>query len=1662
MTAQIRANRPEVTDRFPMLGLTIRTDGPPQRAEVAIAIDPGLFRPERKADRKLTNFYSSRVGGPISVPRGEAIYIVPPEVLARFIGQDRIYVALATAPDSTGGATHVDVLPGEGSPYISLKNLTGRSMKRVRVLPSRQQRAAGYGGNGQKALEWAGDGAVPGMEQAPNSAAATPTTPAAGRGGNGKAADAPSTAPIPYDDGFMPPLPPRPSDQASPSTVPATPAAPAASAAAQSYARRTAPSLAQEELSADDFGIDGPIPDAEPTAVQAARAMDAPQQSEYPRASRFAPAHPSNYHVAGKPRSIDRIVIHITDGGSKIAGTIGWFQNPNQRNSRNQPIHVSAHYVVGQDGEVVQMVRNNDIAHHASQANTRSIGIEHVANSKGLMPTEAEYQASACLVAWLCAQLGIPADREHIVGHHAISPRDQHDDCPDAVWDWDHYMDLVQAAATSVGAQALWEGEPPKNQDWATSAKNFGWPASLDQGNYLVTAFVEAMNERVEHNVRGEPAPDPTQFVSFDPDAPARREALGRYIPQVGAALGSRDISEAILQVTTAVSMQVFDLIKDRLPATLQGPIAINPADLPRPSPDLTIPRALPFLSRQIGTFMAWVDIAVQKATADTAERLRLQKEQWEMMGAMVGAGFTALGLVPGLGTAATFIGLAAQAVIIAATPDFDRQYASFTAAMKAVRQTYKGLAAAVLKGLVAHKLGQDIEIIGLPLHPDVQSYLDAHTAYALKGWEEELAFLGYTGAGAEPAFSQARAAENGRRPVSRAMVVGLEDRQKARKYGPPFRELFQWATPKSVVREIEARGFKVQTIDAAIGDLNLDRYPVAISRFPEGWDAPRLLQYFIRNINQFVDSDLTEFIPYDESDAQRLASSNPKGTVFKLDIFGPDNAAIVISAAEPQFYIVTTINTPWSGDHPVSGHRQFGYIVEKDSTTTFYTRGADRATLGFPGTESAIFYGGEKLWESFQSKLAAFINDNGGAAKIIPPFSERFNATAMREEFGRFDVAKGLAVAQAMSRRQTLAGAQEIITPFYDPADPSTALTCQNDAFSLAREEWFVGVPNTTIFPHSAICQLRMTAPDGSGYIGTGFYIGSHRILTCAHNLAGMSSVKIIPGRNGAGNDPFGQCTVSSSSWRIASAYGGDGDWGNDLAVIDGVPLAAPNGQWFGFLNATPSDRLPIVVCGYSAASNAVPELTQAIDRDKQHLHGGYAPEQTNPEVIEYSILALKGNSGSPVYHVDTGGSEPQALVCAVHVTGEPAAQGLNRGCFITPAKIDWIEGRAKAFSLSSLALKISSKSGGMRKPQPPASRARALGSADTAAMIGGFPLGSIRGSSGNVTWELDQFANSKHPNDTAPENAAPYKDAATIKLDKWPASGPTASDTSAWFAIDWQYNGLSLGNVRISNIGTNNAAGCALSVRARIVDDSIVYQPGGCAALAISFCYRFSQADGADNIAITDVHLYGDGTYESRSYWMPSGMPAAAYGQGGGVDTAIAAVGTMISLVGGQSVSNPSWLQTAHPDGVAPPGRREWKQARMELKNVPKSSGPFDTMTAYFTVTWEYDGLSLRNIFFYPNVNTALVSDIEVSVHVIERDAVRTNANSPSVAAVDLQFNYRFIHKVDDDETAVHRVQIRGDGSSWQNPKPEWISAPEWHKMLEQQREAIWGARG
>ena len=200
MPAQIRPNRMEVSDRFPMLGFSIRTDRPDIDAEVALATDIGLFAPENRHQRTAANFYSSREGGRLTVPHGEGVFVVPSDVLARFIGGDRLFFGLATGHANNGGM-NVDAMPREGSPYVSLRELTGRTLRR-----------ANFGGRGrgtQRApvFEWAGDQAKPGSEPA------RAVNGAGGSGGytNGAAnssgsyqAGASAPAALAYDDGFGP------------------------------------------------------------------------------------------------------------------------------------------------------------------------------------------------------------------------------------------------------------------------------------------------------------------------------------------------------------------------------------------------------------------------------------------------------------------------------------------------------------------------------------------------------------------------------------------------------------------------------------------------------------------------------------------------------------------------------------------------------------------------------------------------------------------------------------------------------------------------------------------------------------------------------------------------------------------------------------------------------------------------------------------------------------------------------------------------------------------------------------------------------------------------------------------------------------------------------------------------------------------------------------------------------------------------------------------------------------------------------------------------------------------------------------------------------------------------------------------------------------------
>ena len=176
----------------------------------------------------------------------------------------------------------------------------------------------------------------------------------------------------------------------------------------------------------------------------AAREVAVPKATEpkagngdYPRATWRGPAS-DNYTNANREAklNINKVIIHIAEG--YYEGTISWF--------KTESSNVSAHYVVrSRDGEVAQLVRNEDVAWHAGvwKYNQHSIGIEHEGfDENDDWYTREMYRGSARLTAWCCKRHRIPVDRKHIIGHTEIPGVTK--PCPGRHWNWTKYMRLVR------------------------------------------------------------------------------------------------------------------------------------------------------------------------------------------------------------------------------------------------------------------------------------------------------------------------------------------------------------------------------------------------------------------------------------------------------------------------------------------------------------------------------------------------------------------------------------------------------------------------------------------------------------------------------------------------------------------------------------------------------------------------------------------------------------------------------------------------------------------------------------------------------------------------------------------------------------------------------------------------------------------------------------------------------------------------------------------------------------------------------------------------------------------------------------------------------------------------------------------------------------------
>jgi len=187
-------------------------------------------------------------------------------------------------------------------------------------------------------------------------------------------------------------------------------------------------------------------------------------------------------------------------------------------------------------------------------------------------------------------------------------------------------------------------------------------------------------------------------------------------------------------------------------------------------------------------------------------------------------------------------------------------------------------------------------------------------------------------------------------------------------------------------------------------GDINLDFYPVVVTTMPDKpgggkYTPEEWLEYFRTHINDFVDTSKALFIPYSTRYSTGTADASwtspppaPLGTVVSIKIT-PDNGSVCSARSRAEEWVFSTLHTTRDGDHPVSGNRQFGFILLENGDVVYFTRGSDRATgilNNMPIGNSIVFAGGHALWLTFQAGMKAMVESRGGSAVIKRPYSNR------------------------------------------------------------------------------------------------------------------------------------------------------------------------------------------------------------------------------------------------------------------------------------------------------------------------------------------------------------------------------------------------------------------------------------------------------------------------------------------------------------------------------------------------------------------------------------------------------------------------------------------------------------------------------------------------
>lgn len=190
--------------------------------------------------------------------------------------------------------------------------------------------------------------------------------------------------------------------------------------------------------------------------------------------------------------------------------------------------------------------------------------------------------------------------------------------------------------------------------------------------------------------------------------------------------------------------------------------------------------------------------------------------------------------------------------------------------------------------------------------------------------------------------------------------------------------------------------------------------------------------------------------------------------------------------------------------------------------------------------------------------------------------------------------------------------------------------------------------IENTGEYPWRVHASLLITAADGSGWVGTAWFIGPHTLATAGHcvyiknsNTPGrdgwVQSIKVMPGRNG-NVLPFD--FVTATKFYSVRGWAENGDPNYDYGVIIIPKDLGTETGYFG-LGVYTDENLENVTLNISGYPGDKPDGTQWYDTN--------TVASVDASKVYYDIDTIGGQSGAAVYRI----IDDKQFAVAIHAYG-------------------------------------------------------------------------------------------------------------------------------------------------------------------------------------------------------------------------------------------------------------------------------------------------------------------------------------------------------------------------------------------------------------------------